>query len=283
MAFSGLCCTLNPFAFARWSEIVGSYLAYLLMLQVTCWLRTCVKCRGLYLASFACGLVIRVILLGFFSRVPSECQPILDQGLPSACRNGTWIEDADFCIIVCPKFWAEECILIIYIQCLEVMGVIDCLVLCERYSQVMIILFLCFLVWPETGTHLFVTLCDVFVAFFSPMFEGQWICRACSQSLINALSLGCLCSDYLFKLLLIGDSGVGKSCLLLRFAVRYIYCSSEFNHACSRVFAVAFKKIIWSLTDDLSSFRLWIVQWVIQDGLAFNPSNTGIMYSVYQM
>ena len=28
----------------------------------------------------------------------------------------------------------------------------------------------------------------------------------------------CICSDYLFKLLLIGDSGVGKSCLLLRFA-----------------------------------------------------------------
>lgn len=25
--------------------------------------------------------------------------------------------------------------------------------------------------------------------------------------------------DYLFKLVLIGDSGVGKSCLLLRFAV----------------------------------------------------------------
>lgn len=31
-----------------------------------------------------------------------------------------------------------------------------------------------------------------------------------------------LCSDYLFKLLLIGDSGVGKSCLLLRFAVSYL-------------------------------------------------------------
>jgi Ras-related protein Rab-1A len=28
--------------------------------------------------------------------------------------------------------------------------------------------------------------------------------------------------DYLFKLVLIGDSGVGKSCLLLRFAVRTI-------------------------------------------------------------
>ena len=31
-------------------------------------------------------------------------------------------------------------------------------------------------------------------------------------------------SDYLFKLLLIGDSGVGKSCLLLRFAVSGLYC-----------------------------------------------------------
>lgn len=29
--------------------------------------------------------------------------------------------------------------------------------------------------------------------------------------------------DYLFKLVLIGDSGVGKSCLLLRFAVSYIF------------------------------------------------------------
>lgn len=31
-----------------------------------------------------------------------------------------------------------------------------------------------------------------------------------------------LCSDYLFKLLLIGDSGVGKSSLLLRFSVSFI-------------------------------------------------------------
>lgn len=36
----------------------------------------------------------------------------------------------------------------------------------------------------------------------------------------SCVKLVCLfSSDYLFKLLLIGDSGVGKSCLLLRFAV----------------------------------------------------------------
>ena len=37
--------------------------------------------------------------------------------------------------------------------------------------------------------------------------------------------------DYLFKLVLIGDSGVGKSCLLLRFAVRFamtdVYLKSQ--------------------------------------------------------
>ena len=39
-------------------------------------------------------------------------------------------------------------------------------------------------------------------------------------SLLSDVFLLCFaCSDYLFKLLLIGDSGVGKSCLLLRFAV----------------------------------------------------------------
>lgn len=43
-------------------------------------------------------------------------------------------------------------------------------------------------------THCLVLLCDVGVVYV------------------------CLRSDYLFKLLLIGDSGVGKSCLLLRFA-----------------------------------------------------------------
>lgn len=39
-----------------------------------------------------------------------------------------------------------------------------------------------------------------------------------SALIVDNLSIPVL-SDYLFKLLLIGDSGVGKSCLLLRFAV----------------------------------------------------------------
>lgn len=39
-------------------------------------------------------------------------------------------------------------------------------------------------------------------------------------------------SDYLFKLLLIGDSGVGKSCLLLRFAVGIFVFSCSFDEYC---------------------------------------------------
>ena len=37
----------------------------------------------------------------------------------------------------------------------------------------------------------------------------------------------CVRQDYLVKLLLIGDSGVGKSCLLLRFSDVYIPQKSE--------------------------------------------------------
>ena len=38
--------------------------------------------------------------------------------------------------------------------------------------------------------------------------------------MIRVVCCRLLHSDHLFKLVLIGDSGVGKSCLLLRFAVR---------------------------------------------------------------
>ena len=52
--------------------------------------------------------------------------------------------------------------------------------------------------------------------------------RACPSSCGHAAVLQQICSqllladDYLFILVLIGDSGVGKSCLLLRFAVRFL-------------------------------------------------------------
>jgi len=54
----------------------------------------------------------------------------------------------------------------------------------------------------------------------------RYSCSVLDLSIPTFLS-GNLCilfcsSDYLFKLLLIGDSGVGKSCLLLRFAVSIV-------------------------------------------------------------
>lgn len=47
---------------------------------------------------------------------------------------------------------------------------------------------------------------------------GDWQCVSQYKAVVLTRS-HVSCSDYLFKLLLIGDSGVGKSCLLLRFAV----------------------------------------------------------------
>ena len=61
----------------------------------------------------------------------------------------------------------------------------------------------------------------------SILLENKWYsCSVLDLSISTFLS-GNLCilfcsSDYLFKLLLIGDSGVGKSCLLLRFAVSIV-------------------------------------------------------------
>jgi hypothetical protein len=50
--------------------------------------------------------------------------------------------------------------------------------------------------------------------------EARLVSRVSQLRLSWSNSSLLACSDYLFKLVLIGDSGVGKSCLLLRFAVR---------------------------------------------------------------
>lgn len=49
------------------------------------------------------------------------------------------------------------------------------------------------------------------------MPQSLTACALCT-SVEQVLTHDCNRYDYLFKLLLIGDSGVGKSCLLLRFA-----------------------------------------------------------------
>ncbi|CAG0902384.1 unnamed protein product [Darwinula stevensoni] len=51
-----------------------------------------------------------------------------------------------------------------------------------------------------------------------PMGEEDWYNKSLSALRMNTSNSHSNLPDYLFKLLLIGDSGVGKSCLLLRFA-----------------------------------------------------------------
>jgi hypothetical protein len=49
--------------------------------------------------------------------------------------------------------------------------------------------------------------------------SNQWQPSRETSNIIACVVVDGVCiSDYLFKLVLIGDSGVGKSCLLLRFA-----------------------------------------------------------------
>ena len=54
-----------------------------------------------------------------------------------------------------------------------------------------------------------------------------------------------MCSDYLFKVLMIGNSGVGKSCLLLRFAVSSLLLGTT-----------RFKRIASSMYIDLTLSRV---------------------------
>uniref|UniRef100_A0AAR2JJB5 ZRAB1B, member RAS oncogene family a n=1 Tax=Pygocentrus nattereri TaxID=42514 RepID=A0AAR2JJB5_PYGNA len=60
--------------------------------------------------------------------------------------------------------------------------------------------------------------------------------------------------DYLFKLLLIGDSGVGKSCLLLRFAERFRTITSSYYRGAHGII------VVYDVTDQESynNVKQWL-------------------------
>ncbi|KAG5539979.1 hypothetical protein RHGRI_020274 [Rhododendron griersonianum] len=81
-----------------------------------------------------------------------------------------------------------------------------------------------------------------------------------SYTLIYSFVL--ICSDYLFKLLLIGDSGVGKSCLLLRFA------DDSYLESYISTIGVDFK--IRTVEQDGKTIKLQIVVYDVTDQESFN-------------
>ncbi|KDD75851.1 Ras family protein [Helicosporidium sp. ATCC 50920] len=63
--------------------------------------------------------------------------------------------------------------------------------------------------------------------------------------------------DYLFKLLLIGDSGVGKSCLLLRFAVRVYAQDDTYTESYISTIGVDFKIRTVDLDSKVIKLQIW--------------------------
>ena len=58
-----------------------------------------------------------------------------------------------------------------------------------------------------------------------------WLVSFSYQERIYQVLISLLYSDYLFKLVLIGDTCVGKSCLLVRFAVIFLNTFKKFDYS----------------------------------------------------
>ncbi len=58
--------------------------------------------------------------------------------------------------------------------------------------------------------------------------------------------------DYLFKVLLIGDSGVGKSCILVRFT------DNEFSDSYISTIGVDFRIKTFELDDKVIKLQIWV-------------------------
>ena len=64
-------------------------------------------------------------------------------------------------------------------------------------------------------------------------------------------------SDYLFKLLLIGDSGVGKSCLLLRFSVsEKTTCTHADIYQTKYLICTCMYMYVYHVMDDIKSVSI---------------------------
>ncbi|RVW37672.1 GTP-binding protein YPTM2 [Vitis vinifera] len=68
--------------------------------------------------------------------------------------------------------------------------------------------------------------------------------------------------DHLFKILLVGDSGVGKSCLLLR------YADDTYSEAYISTIGVDLKFAVWSRMGGTLNFKLWFM--IVTDQESFD-------------
>ena len=88
-------------------------------------------------------------------------------------------------------------------------------------------------------------------------------------------AIRCAPHDYLIKLLLIGDSGVGKSCLLLRF------CDDAFTPSFITTVGIDFKIKTLRLDDSSIKLQIWDTAGQERFKTITNGTNTSCFYHYY--